>query len=162
MWIMPHMGDGGLALGGALGFAQATPQERLQHVYFGSHHRSIDITRAIQRHKPTIVRGDIIEEAATIIAKGGIIARSCGGMEWGPRALGNRSVFASVRDTTINEYLNQKLNRSDFMPFAPMVRQEDSKDYFVDIDRYGACPRFMTTCMDTTSKFQRSTCSSPH
>ena len=154
MWVMPHMGDGGLALGGALGFAQALPRET-QHVYFGSRHRSIDITRAIQRHKPIIVRGNIIQEAATIIAKGGIIARSCGGMEWGPRALGNRSAFASVHDPTINEHLNQKLNRSEFMPFAPMVRQEDAKDYFVDIDRYGSCPRFMTTCMDTTSKFQK-------
>ena len=154
MWVMPHMGDGGLALGGALGFAQAPPRET-QHVYFGSHHRSIDITRAIQRHKPIIMRGNIIQEAATIIAKGGIIARSCGGMEWGPRALGNRSVFASVHDPTINERLNQKLNRSEFMPFAPMVRQEDAKDYFVDIDSYGSCPRFMTTCMDTTLKFQK-------
>ena len=154
MWVLPHMGDGGLALGGALGFAQTPPRET-QHVYFGSHHRSIDTTRAIQRHKPTIVRGNLIEETAKIIAKGGIVARSCGGMEWGPRALGNRSVFASVHDPSINERLNEKLNRSEFMPFAPMVRREDANMYFVDVNRYGSCPRFMTTCMDTTKEFQK-------
>ena len=154
MWVLPHMGDGGLALGGALGFAHTQPKE-IEHVYLGAQHRSIDITRAVQRHKPTIVRGNIVAEVIKIISQGGIVARSCGGMEWGPRALGNRSVFASVHDPSINERLNQKLNRSDFMPFAPMVRKEDAKAYFFDVDRYGSCPRFMTTCMDTTPKFQK-------
>lgn len=154
IWVLPHMGDGGLALGGALGFSKSPPTE-LSDVYLGPSHRSIDTTRAIQRHKPTIVREDIIGEIITLIIQGGIVARSCGGMEWGPRALGNRSVFASVSDHSINERLNKKLNRSDFMPFAPMVRIEDANDYFFDIDRYGSCPRFMTTCMDTTKKFQK-------
>lgn len=153
MWVLPHMGDGGLALGGALGWVQAQPKE-LPHVYLGSKHQRMDMTRAIQRHKPTIVRNGVIAQAASIIARGGIVARSAGGMEWGPRALGNRSVFARVSDPSINTTLNQKLNRSDFMPFAPMVRKEDAEQYFVHVHRYGACPRFMTTCMDTTEKFQ--------
>ena len=153
MWVLPHMGDGGLALGAALGWIQQAPSD-IPHVYLGPSHRNIDVNRAIQRHKPTVVRTDVIKETAALIAKGGVVARSSGGMEWGPRALGNRSVFAGVSDPNINTILNQKLNRSDFMPFAPMVRSEDAPHYFLDIDRYGSCPHFMTTCVDTTKNFQ--------
>jgi carbamoyltransferase len=50
-------------------------------------------------------------------------------MEFGPRALGNRSIICSPQNVKINEILNQKLKRSDFMPFAPCVLAEDFKIY---------------------------------
>jgi carbamoyltransferase len=153
MWVLPHMGDGGLALGGALGYAKTRPKA-IENIYWGPQHTSIDTLRAIQRHKSKVLRNDIIVEAARILGNGGIIARSSGGMEWGPRALGNRSVLASVSDPNINTVLNQKLKRSEFMPFAPMVRTEDARRYFKNIEAYGRCPRFMTTCVDVTEVFR--------
>jgi carbamoyltransferase len=51
-------------------------------------------------------------------------------MEYGPRALGNRSIICSAKDKSINETLNDKLKRSDFMPFAPCVLREDFNNFF--------------------------------
>ncbi len=68
-------------------------------------------------------------------------------MELGPRALGARSILASPADAGINAELNRRLERSDFMPFAPFVLEEDSERVFevTPINRYAA--RFMTiTC----------------
>ena len=154
IWVYPHMGDGGLALGGALGFTRFIPQD-IDNAFLGTQHRSIDRMRAIQRAKVRVVKEEQIATLVKIIASGGVIARSSGGMEWGPRALGNRSVLASVSDPQINTTLNQKLNRSEFMPFAPMVLAEDAEEYFYHLPQYGRCTRFMTTCVDTTPKFQQ-------
>ena len=69
------------------------------------------------------------------------------GMEYGPRALGARSILASPADATINDTLNDRLGRSEFMPFAPVIAAVDVDDVF-DLgasERYAA--RFMTiTC----------------
>ena len=51
-------------------------------------------------------------------------------MEYGPRALGNRSIICSAEDISINNILNAKLKRSEFMPFAPCVLQEDFNNFF--------------------------------
>ncbi|MBZ5584725.1 MAG: hypothetical protein LAQ30_21440 [Acidobacteriia bacterium] len=68
-------------------------------------------------------------------------------MEYGPRALGARSIIANPTDPTINDRLNQRLDRSEFMPFAPYVLEEDAERVFEisPVNRYAA--RFMTiTC----------------
>ncbi len=70
-----------------------------------------------------------------------------GRMECGPRALGARSIVANPTDPTINDRLNERLNRSEFMPFAPSVLEEDADRVFeiTPVNRYAA--RFMTiTC----------------
>ena len=50
-------------------------------------------------------------------------------MEFGPRALGNRSILCSAADTSINDTLNKRLHRTEFMPFAPILRKEDASKY---------------------------------
>jgi carbamoyltransferase len=68
-------------------------------------------------------------------------------MEFGPRALGARSIIASPSDAAINDNLNKRLDRSEFMPFAPFVLEEDAERVFeiTPVNRYAA--RFMTiTC----------------
>ena len=68
-------------------------------------------------------------------------------MEFGPRALGSRSIIASPHDHAINDLLNKRLDRSEFMPFAPYVLEEDASRVFeiTDVNRYAA--HFMTiTC----------------
>jgi carbamoyltransferase len=57
-----------------------------------------------------------------------------GRMEFGPRALGNRSIIASPQDHAINDILNKRLDRSEFMPFAPYVLQEDAEPVVVHVD----------------------------
>ena len=51
-------------------------------------------------------------------------------MEYGPRSLGNRSIIAAPFDPSINDWLNKRLNRTEFMPFAPSVLEEAAPDYF--------------------------------
>ena len=88
---------------------------------------------------------------------GVVVARCVGAMEWGPRALGNRSILASPFDPSINDWLNGMLKRSEFMPFAPVVRAEDVDRWFVNSKKAKDASRFMTVCFDVTNEF-RSRC----
>jgi carbamoyltransferase len=67
-------------------------------------------------------------------------------MEYGPRALGARSILANPADARVNHTLNERLQRSDFMPFAPVVAEADAGEVFDlgGVNRYAA--RFMTIC----------------
>ena len=75
-------------------------------------------------------------------------------MEWGPRALGNRTIFATPNDPDINNRLNDRLQRTEFMPFAPIVREEDASQYFIGLNKASEAARFMTVKPDVTSEFQ--------
>jgi carbamoyltransferase len=154
LWVMPHMGDGGLAVGAALGSIEATPT-RLPDAYLGPSFSDKECKRAlatagIKRHAPK----DAVAKVAKLLAKSKVIGRFSGGMEWGPRALGNRSILARPHDPSINDWLNQRLSRSEFMPFAPVVRIEDAQQYFLGTDTALDAARFMTVCFPTTPSFQ--------
>ncbi len=158
LWVFPHMGDGGLAVGGALGSVGAAPRP-LPHAYWGPEYGKRDLYKALKRGDlPTDDRGaggGDITRVAEILAGGGVVARFDGRMEWGPRALGNRSVLARPHDPAINDWLNEKLNRSEFMPFAPVVREEDAPRWFPRLGVAADAARFMTCCFDVTDEFQR-------
>jgi carbamoyltransferase len=87
-----------------------------------------------------------------ILAEGHVVARFNGRMEYGPRALGNRSILYQPSDPTVNDWLNKKLKRTEFMPFAPATLMEADKDLYVRINpnRYPA--EFMTITFDCTEK----------
>jgi carbamoyltransferase len=69
-------------------------------------------------------------------------------MEYGPRALGNRSILADPTDTTINDWLNKRLKRTEFMPFAPSSLDSAAPSYYRNYAK-GAYPaRFMTITFD--------------
>ena len=93
------------------------------------------------------ISGTTVETSAKLLSEGGIVAIYTNGMEYGPRALGARTIMASPLDGQINQILNDRLSRSEFMPFAPVVMAEDADTVF-DLGpakRYAA--RFMTiTC----------------
>jgi carbamoyltransferase len=72
-------------------------------------------------------------------------------MEYGPRALGSRSILASAKDKHINDSLNKRLNRTEFMPFAPATIDELAPLCFENWDSQNNCARFMTTCYECTS-----------
>ncbi len=75
-------------------------------------------------------------------------------MEWGPRALGNRSVLASTTQPGVVERLNRLLRRSDFMPFAPAVLDDVADQYFTDLELARHAAEFMTVCFDATQKMK--------
>ncbi|MFM2245522.1 MAG: hypothetical protein RL071_1596 [Pseudomonadota bacterium] len=163
VWVIPHMGDGGLALGAALGSVDAAPRA-LPHAFWGPGYSERDLYKALKRGEiepvdaaartaPSGAAGDV-EQVAALLSNGGVVGRFAGRMEWGPRALGHRSVLALGRDLGVTARLNAMLQRSEFMPFAPIVRAEAAGRWFSGLDRVGDCPRFMTTCLDATPAFK--------
>jgi carbamoyltransferase len=154
VFIFPAMGDDGLSVGAALTFLHARDgtetwlrqRRRLDDLYLGQNFdRRIDDTLASAGMRR--LAGRPVETAADLIRAGKAGAIYTGRMEFGPRALGARSIIASPHDPAINDRLNQRLARSEFMPFAPYVLEEDAARVFdiTDVNRYAA--RFMTiTC----------------
>src|SRR6185312_13012575 len=92
--------------------------------------------------------GDPVALSAKWLAAGRIGAIYYGRMEYGPRALGGRSILASPADAGVNASLNKRLERTEFMPFAPVVAEDDAAAVFDigSVNRYAA--RFMTIACD--------------
>ncbi|MCK6505388.1 hypothetical protein L6R53_18650 [Myxococcota bacterium] len=155
IWVYPHMGDGGLALGGALGSVGAAPRA-LPDAYLGVDPTDRECAQAlsvagIPRARPDVV----VATAAELLVQGKVLARCAGPMEWGPRALGNRSVFYRPDEPDVNRWLNEKLRRSEFMPFAPICRSEDAPRWFRGVEKAPRASHFMTVCFDVTDEFRR-------
>ena len=151
LWVYPHMGDGGLAVGAALGSVGFAPQA-LATAYLGTDPTELEFGRALaQAELPRRPVSDIVARVADLLAQRKLVARCVGGMEWGPRALGNRSVLAVADDPAVHDQLNARLRRSEFMPFAPVVRSEDASRWFHGVDKVRESLRFMTVCLDATA-----------
>ena len=83
----------------------------------------------------TFDRESLLQNTAKLITEGSIVGWYQGKMEWGPRALGNRSILADPRNEKMKEILNEKIkHRESFRPFAPSIMEEYISDYFeIDI-----------------------------
>jgi carbamoyltransferase len=154
VFVFPAMGDEGLSVGAALTFLHARDgnetwlrhRHRLDNVYLGQNYdgRIDDVLSSAGMRR---LAGRPVETAVDLIRAGKAGAIYTGRMEFGPRALGARSIIASPHDHAINDLLNKRLDRSEFMPFAPFVLEEDAARVFeiTDVNRYAA--HFMTiTC----------------
>ncbi len=155
VFVYPAMSDQGLPAGGVLQFllerdgmetwlAQRYPLETL---YYGRDWGGDADDVLAGTPGLAAISDNPVEKTAELLTEGKAVAIFGQGMEYGPRALGARSILASPADAGINDSLNERLDRSEFMPFAPVVAEEDAATLF-DIDgrnRYTA--RFMTiTC----------------
>ena len=152
IFIFPAMGDEGLVVGGALQYLLERDGPKtwlgrrrcLADVYWGRDYTE-EIDRALSRAEGIRVEpGDPAELTTGLLTQGLVGAIYEGRMEFGPRALGARSILASPADASVNQRMNERLNRTEFMPFAPYVLAEDASTVFevTDANRY-AC-RFMT------------------
>jgi len=152
-YIFPNMGDGGLSAGCALNvFYEKNPNfvKKRQSMFLGSSYNIKTENFSLRSNHKEIKVDNIYEFIGNQLNKNKIFGIFNNAMEYGPRALGNRSIICSPKNKSINEILNHKLKRSDFMPFAPCVLAEDFRDFFdtkLNIDDF----EFMTfTC--TTKK----------
>lgn len=153
VYVHPNMGDGGNAVGSALqtchaeGFNGSTAA--MPDVYLGPSFSGREIENELRRRGlPFSHHSDIEAKIAERIAKGGAVGRFNGRMEYGPRALGNRSILANPTDPTINDVLNARLHRTEFMPFAPSVIAEDAAEYFGLSNGSRRAAEFMTITCD--------------
>jgi len=129
--VCPNMGDGGLALGVASAIHGTLCN--YDNVFLGE---EIGGLGALSAPPPDTVNvqfspeTELVSEAARTLARMEFVALARGRMEWGPRALCNRSILFDASSRRMTEELNSRLKRSDFMPFAPVVRDENAEMLF--------------------------------
>jgi carbamoyltransferase len=147
VWIQPASGDAGGALGAALfachqvlGGARKADgkRDRMNGAYLGPEYGEAEIREALEKRGTKARRladGDRAATAARLLAGGAIVGLFDGRMEFGPRALGNRSIIADPRPAGMKDRLNRAVkHREPFRPFAPSVRAADAGKYF-SLDR---------------------------
>lgn len=160
VFVFPAMTDEGLPIGACVDFwtnkLGRTPQrQRLEQLYFGRNYSGDQLISAAREQGFRIQESATpAKEAAQLIAADKVGAIFYGGMEMGPRALGARSIVASPADRGVNESINERLQRTEFMPFAPFVRDHDAAEVFdVNPVNLYAC-RFMTITTDVKEEWK--------
>ena len=122
IFVQPAMGDCGLALGAPLALMaerDGLAPYRLESAYLGPEYDDDAMLAAIRAEGLEARRYDPVEPViAELLASGRVVARFNGRMEFGPRALGNRSILYHCSDASVNDWLNKRLDRTEFMPFA--------------------------------------------
>ncbi|MFH1996049.1 MAG: carbamoyltransferase [Candidatus Omnitrophota bacterium] len=143
IYIQPASGDSGCAIGACLYFYHAVlgkPRNFvMKHAYWGKEFSDDDIRTALKLDGAAYERIDnddaLIDAAADLLVSGKVIGWYQGRFEWGPRALGNRSILADPRRAEMKNTINKKIKfREPFRPFAPSVLAEHAEEYFL-LDR---------------------------
>jgi carbamoyltransferase len=147
IWIQPAAGDAGGALGAALftwhhiegNERKADGQNDVQSAsLLGPHFENDDIQQFLKENNipfNTVNDDELIEQTAQLMTEGNVVGWFQGRMEFGPRALGGRSIIGDARSPEMQSRMNLKIKyRESFRPFAPTVLEERVSDYF-DIDR---------------------------
>ena len=136
IWVQPAAGDAGTALGAALWTdAQERGAERrcwrMEHAFYGPTYGEAEIEQFLRWAKlPYRRMADVAGEAAALLAADKVIGWYQGRMEFGPRALGGRSILASPLHAAMQQRLNEIKDREDFRPVAPVVLEEAAADWF--------------------------------
>jgi carbamoyltransferase len=145
VYIQPAAGDNGTALGAAYqvwnGILEKPRGFVMEHGYWGTEYPDADITPLVAEREDADWRYEVLDlgdeesvcrETAKLISEGNVIGWYQGRMEWGARALGNRSILADARRGDMRDLINAKIKfREKFRPFAPSILEEAMDDYFV-------------------------------
>jgi len=148
IWIQPAAGDAGGALGAALAAwhigkkaprANLTTPDAMKGAYLGPAFTTKDVERVGRRYGAPFKRftefDQLFAEVADIISQGNVVGWFQGRMEYGPRALGGRTIIGDARNPEMQKKLNLKIKyREGFRPFAPSVLEESIGEYF-ELDR---------------------------
>ncbi len=158
IFVYPAMDDGGLAIGSALAALAATPavdqaalRRRLSDVYLGPEYDSQLEAAARSSGVPVTHMADPATTIAALLAEGHVVARFTGRMEYGPRALGHRTIFYQTTDPSVNDWLNERLERTEFMPFAPATLVEHAGACYEGLAGAEDPARFMTITFNCTA-----------
>jgi len=163
VFIQPAMGDSGLSLGAAI-LADIevhgnwlTDQYRFKDTYLGPDYSGElpVFLEGIDRGKYEVsdLGGEAPARIAQLLRDNVIVGFWQGSMEWGPRALGKRSMILNTFDRTVNDTLNQRLNRTEFMPFAPSVIDYMAKTYMPAYEPEDVAADYMTITYDVDPQY---------
>ena len=137
IFIQPAAYDAGTSLGAALrvSIEEGEKIKPNENIYLGPGYDNESIKKALDLvHAQYDYHDNIHGVVAELITQGKIVGWFQGRMEWGPRALGNRSILADPRDPQMKDKINSRIKfREEFRPFAPAVLEEKAKKYFENI-----------------------------
>ena len=148
IYIQPAAGDAGGAVGAALAAWHidlgkerqvAAGMDAMHGSYLGPEFGADEIHRVIRRHEAPYRHyedvDELLHDVAQLLDQGQVVGWFQGRMEWGPRALGNRSILGDARNPEMQKHLNLKIKyREGFRPFAPSVLHEETATFF-ELDR---------------------------
>ncbi len=157
VFVHPGMSNVGQALGAALATARRHEPDfgsaELKAVYWGN----VFSDQAIEAYLKNNNIGfsapeNLAGRVGQLLSQNKVVGLYQGRMEYGPRALGNRSILYPATDPAVNDWLNKQLKRTEFMPFAPVTLAERADDCYEkpDIDKGRLAARFMTIAVRTT------------
>lgn len=156
VFVQPQMSDGGLCVGAAanLLFDQGVPKVEMEDVYLGPDYSDEEIETALLQYQDIEFRkaDDLIDETISAIENNEVVGWYNGRMEFGPRALCNRSIIYHCKDTTVNDWLNERMDRTEFMPFAPVTLEELAPRCYIGWQKDHIASRYMTITYQCTDE----------
>lgn len=163
VFVQPAMGDSGLAIGAAIladiefGKRNADTRYAFRDTYHGPEF-SVELHDFLEQvSRETVIERmeNPAQRIAELLKENVVIGFWHGRMEWGPRALGKRSMIINTFNREVNDSVNKRLNRTEFMPFAPSVIDYMAKTYMPAYD--GECPaaEYMTITYDVAPEYHK-------
>lgn len=154
VYVCPAMGDEGTAVGAAIAVSEAVHSPKISPNKCGTIADELEIG-AMPGHNVTKIESDeeLANAIASRLADNKIVCLVKGEMEFGPRALCHRSILYNCDTKETNTWLNDKLGRTEFMPFAPVTREEVADDLFLNLDGGRDSAKYMTMTFDCTDEF---------
>ena len=162
IFVQPAMSDAGLSLGAAVLAQREATDNGLDYTFkdafwgvdFSS--ETNDFVAELRKKQPNLSISrpeNIADLIAQYLVEDKIIGFYASQMEWGPRALGRRSIIANPFRREVNAELNRRLHRTEFMPFAPSMLAEKAKDYLVDFDPKCPASDYMTLTYNVKKEY---------
>lgn len=157
IYIHPAMGDAGLALGAALSLANEKSEynlpKRLNNCFLGDYFTESDWNIELKNHENKVDTEPYdLTKIANLIHEGYVVGFFIGRTEYGPRSLGNRSIVVRATDKDTHKKLNERLKRTETMPFAPAVLSEYFEEIFEN-PKSKYTSEFMTLCYETKKEW---------
>lgn len=157
IFVYPNMGDGGCGTGAALYHSfNGEIKPSITNAYFGPDFSDDEIVQELKTAGLEFTQPEnLAKDVASLIHSGKVVARFDGRMEYGPRALGNRSIMYHAREPEVNQWLNHRLGRTEFMPFAPVTLYEAREKCYHNIRGAEHAAEFMTVTFDCTDQMKK-------
>ena len=163
IFVQPQMGDGGLAIGSACAsLAQRKHQVKFQpSMALGPTGGSDKEISELKAEYQNLMKFEFFEDSNLIneivneLKKDKVVGLVRGRLEFGPRALCQRSILYKTSDASCNDWLNKRMNRTEFMPFAPVMTSERAGDYLLNFSKTDLSFLFMTSTVEVSKEFSR-------
>jgi len=156
IFVFPNMGDGGLSVGSAIlchnKYKKILPIN-LESMYLGPKYSNSEVLKNIKKNNLKYLKLDNSQKfIAKKLHQGYVVACFQGRMEFGPRSLGNRSILVNACDSSVNQWLNKRLKRTEFMPFAPITIKKYAPQMYKDLNSKKIAIKYMTVTARCTKK----------